>query len=48
MIPLLIWAAAVAVIVLVYFLGPKAMLVALVALGLIGMRAVWHRPRDRR
>lgn len=48
MIPLLIWAAAVAVIVIVYFLGPKAMLVAIVALGLVGMRALWHRPKGRR
>jgi hypothetical protein len=48
MIPLLIWAAAAAVIVIVYFLGPKAMLVALVALGLVGMRAVWRGPKGRR
>lgn len=48
MLPLLIWAAAVAVIVIVYLLGPKAMLVALVALGLVGMRAVWRRPKGRR
>ena len=46
MLPLLIWVAAVAVIVVVYFLGPKAMLVALVVLMLVGARAVW-RPRKR-
>ena len=48
MIPLIIWTAAVAVIVIVYLLGPKAMLVALVAVGLVGMRAIWHRPKGRR
>ncbi|HEU4829492.1 MAG TPA: hypothetical protein VFT04_09870 [Gemmatimonadales bacterium] len=47
MIPLVIWAAAMAVIVVVYLLGPKAMLVALVALGLVGMRAIWN-PKGRR
>ena len=48
MLPLLIWLAAVAVIVAIYLLGPKAMLVALVALGLVGMRAIWNRPKGRR
>ena len=47
MIPLLIWMAAVAVIVIVYFLGPKAMLVALVVLLLVGARAIWS-PGKRR
>ena len=48
MIPLIIWAAAVAVIVIVYLLGPKAMLVALVAIGLVGMHAIWRGPKGRR
>ena len=46
MLPLLIWVAAVAVIVVIYLLGPKAMLVALVVLMLVGARAIWH-PRKR-
>lgn len=47
MLPLLIWAAAAAVIVVIYLLGPKAMLVALVTLALVGMRALWRRPKGR-
>ena len=48
LIPLLIWAAAAVMIALIYLLGPKAMLVALVAVLLLGARALWNRPRTRR
>lgn len=48
MLPLLIWAAAVAVVLVAYFLGPKAMLVGFVLVLLAGMRAIWRRPAGRR
>ena len=41
-------AGAAVVIAVIYFLGPKAMLVGLVLLGLVGMRAIWNRPKSRK